>query len=266
MKFRGVSAKVNFALDGLPVFPALPDTVDHYGGFLNIGPTIEYVERAFDAAKYGWYSERPFIDAAIQSVVDPDMAPPGKHVMSCFVQYAPYELRGSDWETEREAFGDKAQAVLESHFPGFGDLVLHREVVTPVDIEARTGLTEGNIFAGEFLAPQMYFFRPAPGWSQYRTPHRRLLPVRLRHPPRRLRHRLARPAGQPAGAARPRPLIAAPTLEKRTPQPDRPARSSSTIADDQTADDQRREPDRRPAASASRSRSRPATHWCIGAA
>ncbi len=170
MKFRGVSAKVNFALDGLPVFPALPDSVEHYGGFLNIGPTIEYVERAFDAAKYGWYSERPFIDAAIQSVVDPDMAPPGKHVMSCFVQYAPYELRDSDWETEREPLGDAAQAVLESHFPGFGDLVLHREVVTPLDIERTTGLTEGNIFAGEFLAPQMYFFRPAPGWSRYRTP------------------------------------------------------------------------------------------------
>jgi phytoene dehydrogenase-like protein len=169
-RYRGVSAKVNFALDGLPVFPALPDTVDHYGGFLNIGPTIEYVEKAFDAAKYGWYSERPFIDGAIQSVVDPDMAPPGKHVMSCFVQYAPYDLRGSDWEAERERFGDTAQAVLESHFPGFGDLVLHREVVTPVDIERLTGLTEGNIFAGEFLAPQMYFFRPAPGWSDYRTP------------------------------------------------------------------------------------------------
>ena len=169
-RYRGVSAKVNFALDGLPTFPGLPDTVDHFGGFLNIGPTMEYVERAFDAAKYGWYSDKPFIDAAVQSVVDPDMAPPGKHVMSCFVQYAPYELRGSDWETEREPFGDKAQAVLEDHFPGFGDLVLHREVVTPKDIEAHTGLTEGNIFAGEFLAPQMYFFRPAPGWSQYRTP------------------------------------------------------------------------------------------------
>src|SRR3954464_2504104 len=90
--------------------------------------------------------------------------------MSCFVKYAPYELHGSDWETQREPFGDTAQAVLESHFPGFGDLVLHREVVTPVDIEATTGLTEGNIFAGEFLAPQMYFFRPAPGWSRYRTP------------------------------------------------------------------------------------------------
>jgi phytoene dehydrogenase-like protein len=90
--------------------------------------------------------------------------------MSCFVQYAPYELKGSTWDAERERLGDRAQAVLESHFPGFGDLVLRREVVTPVDIETRTGLTEGNIFAGELLAPQMYFFRPAPGWSQYATP------------------------------------------------------------------------------------------------
>src|SRR5680860_428378 len=170
LRFRGTSGKVNFALDGLPTFPALPATADHYGGFINIGPTVEYVERAFDDAKYGWYSKRPFIDAAIQSVVDPDMAPPGKHVMSCFVQYAPYHLEGSDWDTEREPFGDNVQAVLESHFPGFGDLVLQREIVTPLDIERVTGLSEGNIFAGEFLAPQMYFFRPAPGWSQYRTP------------------------------------------------------------------------------------------------
>ncbi|NLW99727.1 MAG: NAD(P)/FAD-dependent oxidoreductase, partial [Actinomycetales bacterium] len=169
-KYRGVSAKVNFALDGLPRFPALPDTVDHFGGFLNIGPTIEYVERAFDASKYGWYSERPYIDAAVQSVVDPGMAPPGKHVMSCFVQYAPYELRGSDWDRERHRFGDATQAVLEEHFPGFGELVLQREVVTPVDIERHTGLSEGNIFAGELLAAQMYAFRPAPGWSQYATP------------------------------------------------------------------------------------------------
>ncbi len=169
-RFQGTSAKVNFALDGLPTYPALPDTSDHYGGFVNIGPTIEYVERAFDDAKYGWYSKRPFIDGAIQSVVDPDMAPPGKHVMSCFVQYAPYHLKNGDWDSERDRFGDTVQAVLESHFPGFGDLVLHREVVTPLDIERVTGLSEGNIFAGEFLAPQMYFFRPAPGWSQYRTP------------------------------------------------------------------------------------------------
>jgi phytoene dehydrogenase-like protein len=170
MRFQGTSAKVNFALDGLPRYPALGDRSDQYRGFVNIGPSMEYLERAFDDAKYGWYSKRPYIDMAVQSVVDPDMAPPGKHVMSCFIQYAPYHLKGSDWDTERDRFGDTVQATLESFFPGFGDLVLHREVVTPLDIERVVGLTEGNIFAGEFFAPQMYFFRPAPGWSQYRTP------------------------------------------------------------------------------------------------
>lgn len=169
-RFQGTSAKVNFALDGLPKYPALGDRGDQYRGFTNIGPTMEYLERAYDDAKYGWYSKRPYIDACIQSTVDPDMAPPGKHVMSCFIQYAPYHLKGSDWDTERDAFGDNVQATLESFFPGFGDLVLHREVVTPLDIERVVGLSEGNIFAGEFFAPQMYFFRPAPGWNQYNTP------------------------------------------------------------------------------------------------
>jgi phytoene dehydrogenase-like protein len=170
MKFQGTSAKVNFALDGAPRYPALGDRTDQFRGFTNIGPSMEYLERAFDDAKYGWYSKRPYIDCALQSAVDPDMAPPGKHVLSCFIQYAPYHLRGSDWDTERQRFGDTVQATLESFFPGFGDLVLHREVVTPLDIERVVGLSEGNIFAGEFFAPQMYFFRPAPGWSQYRTP------------------------------------------------------------------------------------------------
>jgi phytoene dehydrogenase-like protein len=98
------------------------------------------------------------------------MAPPGQHVMSCFVQYTPYQLRESDWDAERERLGDTVQATLERYFPGFGDLVLQREVVTPLDIERTVGLSEGNIFAGELLAPQMFFLRPAPGWAQYRTP------------------------------------------------------------------------------------------------
>jgi phytoene dehydrogenase-like protein len=169
-RFQGTSAKVNFALDAAPRFPALGDRTDQYRGFTNIGPSMEYLERAYDDAKYGWYSRRPYLDCAIQSTIDPDMAPPGKHVMSCFVQYAPYHLRESDWDAERQNLGDTVQRTLESFFPGFGDLVLHREVVTPLDIERVVGLSEGNIFAGEFLAPQMYFFRPAPGWSQYRTP------------------------------------------------------------------------------------------------
>jgi len=169
-KFRGVNSKVNFALEGAPNFPALQGRVDQYRGFVNIGPSIEYIEKAFDAGKYGWYSDRPYLDCCIQSFIDPDMAPAGKHVMSCFVQYTPYELKGSDWNAERNNLGDTVERTLEEFFPGFRELVIHREVVTPLDIEQRTGLSEGNIFAGEFLAPQMYFFRPAPGWSQYRTP------------------------------------------------------------------------------------------------
>lgn len=170
MKFQGVSSKVNFALDGLPKYPALGDRDDMFRGFMNIGPSMDYLERAFDEAKYGWYSQNPYIDCAIQSTIDPDMAPPGKHVMSCFVQYTPYQLRESSWDDERDNLGNVVQATLERYFPGFGDLVLQREVVTPLDIERVTGLSEGNIFAGELLAPQMFFFRPAPGWARYRTP------------------------------------------------------------------------------------------------
>ena len=169
-RFQGTSAKVNFALDSLPTFPGLANRADLYRGFTNIGPSMDYLEKAYDEAKYGWYSSEPYIDGAIQSTIDPDMAPPGKHVMSCFIQYAPYHLKGSDWDRERDNLGDTVQRTLESFFPGFSSLILHREVVTPLDIERVVGLTEGNIFAGEFLAPQMFFFRPAPGWNQYRTP------------------------------------------------------------------------------------------------
>jgi phytoene dehydrogenase-like protein len=169
-RFQGTSSKVNFALDDIPTFPTLGKKPDHFRGFTNIGPSMDYLERAFDDAKYGWYSQRPYIDMAIQSTIDPDMAPPGKHVMSCFIQYTPYKLRESDWDAEKENLGNTVQRTLESFFPGFGKLVLQREVRTPLDIERTVGLSEGNIFAGEFLAPQMFFFRPAPGWSQYRTP------------------------------------------------------------------------------------------------
>ncbi len=169
-RFQGTSSKVNFALDGLPEYPALPGRADIFRGFVNVGPSIDYLEHAFDEGKYGWYSSRPYIDGAIQSTIDPDMAPPGKHVMSSFIHYTPYELRESDWDTEKENLGDTVQRTLESFFPGFSDLVLQREIVTPLHIERTVGLSEGNIFAGELLAPQMFMFRPAPGWSQYRTP------------------------------------------------------------------------------------------------
>ena len=140
-RFQGTSAKVNFALDGLPDYPGLPGRGDQYRGFTNIGPSMDYLEHAFDEAKYGWYSSRPYLDCAVQSTIDPDMAPPGKHVWSSFVQYAPYQLRESDWDTERQNLGDTVQRTIESFFPGFGKLVLHREVVTPLDIERTVGLS-----------------------------------------------------------------------------------------------------------------------------
>ena len=130
---------MNFALDGIPVFPPLADRDgEPFRGFLNIGPSMDYLERAFDEAKYGWYSSTPYIDGAVQSTIDPDMAPPGKHVMSCFIQYTPYRLRESDWDAEREPWGTRCRP-RGSYFPGFGDLVLQREVVTPLDIERTIG-------------------------------------------------------------------------------------------------------------------------------
>lgn len=169
-KFQGSAAKVNFALSGVPEFPGLEGREDLYRGFTNLGPSIAYLEEAFADCKAGRFSRRPFLDCCIQSTIDPDMSPPGKHVMSCFVMYAPYQLAESDWETERENLGDTVQSTVEEFFPGFGMLILHREVVTPLDIETVLGLSEGNIFAGELFESQLFFNRPAPGWNQYRTP------------------------------------------------------------------------------------------------
>jgi phytoene dehydrogenase-like protein len=169
-KFQGTAAKVNFALSDLPSFPGLEGRKDIFRGFTNICPTVDYIEEAFADCEAGRYSRRPFLDCCVQSTIDPDMAPPGQHVMSCFVMYAPYHLAESDWDTERDNFGDVVEATLEEFFPGFRKLVLHREVVTPLDIERVVGLTEGNIFAGELLSSQMFLNRPAPGWNQYRTP------------------------------------------------------------------------------------------------
>ena len=169
-KFQGTAAKVNFALTDVPPFPGLEGREEIFMGFTNVGPSIDYLEEAFADAKAGRFSRRPFLDCCVQSTVDPDMAPAGKHIMSCFVMYAPYHLSESDWDTERENLGDAVQETIEEFFPGFGKLILHREVVTPLDIERMVGLSEGNIFQGELFAPQMFFNRPAPGWNQYRTP------------------------------------------------------------------------------------------------
>jgi phytoene dehydrogenase-like protein len=133
---------------------------------------VDYIERAYDDAKYGGFSRRPYIDVIIPSMIDPGMAPPGKHVMSCFVQYASYQLRQGTWEEQREAFGDAVVNTLAEYIPNLKRILLHRQVVSPLDIEQMTGLSEGNIFAGELGLSQLFFLRPVPGYAQYRTPLR----------------------------------------------------------------------------------------------
>ena len=132
------------------------------------------MERAYEDAKYGDFSRKPYMDVVIPSLSDPGVAPPGRHVMSCFVQYAPYALREGDWDAKREAFGDAVVDTLCEYAPNLRKLILHRQVVTPLDLEREWGLTEGNIFQGELSLEQLYFLRPVAGWARYRTPVRNL--------------------------------------------------------------------------------------------
>jgi phytoene dehydrogenase-like protein len=169
-KFRGSSGKVNLALSGLPNFTCMPGVGPHLRGAISISPSIEYLERAYDDAKYGEFSEHPYMDIVIPSMIDPEMAPPGKHVMSIFVQYAPYHLNGGWNDARREAFGDAVVKTLAKYAPNIESLILHRQVLTPDDIERITGLSEGNIFQGELALQQLFFLRPVPEWAKYRTP------------------------------------------------------------------------------------------------
>ncbi len=173
-KLRGSSGKVNFALSGLPDFTSLPGPGAHLRGAISISPSVEYMERAYDDAKYGDFSRRPYIDMVIPSLTDPSVAPPGKHILSCFVQYAPYKLREGTWDEKREAFGDTVVDTISEHAPNLRSLILHRQVLTPLDLERDFGLTEGNIFQGELSLEQLFFLRPVPGWARYRTPVKNL--------------------------------------------------------------------------------------------
>ena len=173
-KFRGSSGKVNLALDALPDFKCLPGPGPHLRGALSVSPSIEYMERAYDQAKYGEFSRRPYIDMVIPTLTDPSVAPPGKHILSCFVQYAPYKLRSGTWDEQRNAFGDTVIDTIGEYAPNIRNIILHRQVLTPLDLEREFGLTEGNIFQGELTLEQLFFLRPVPGWAQYTTPIRHL--------------------------------------------------------------------------------------------
>ena len=169
-KFRGSSGKVNIALSALPNFKALPGVGAHLRGAVSISPGMEYMERAYDDAKYGHYSQRPYIDMVIPSLTDPSVAPPGKHVLSCFVQYAPYKLAEGTWEDHREAFGNNVIDTIAQHAPNIKDIIIDKQVLTPLDLEREFGLTQGNIFQGELSLEQLFFLRPVPGWAYYKTP------------------------------------------------------------------------------------------------
>ncbi len=170
-KMRGSSGKLNIALDSLPEFPALPKGSSCIRGDLHFTDSMERMERAYDDWKAGRYSADPFVDMVIPTTLDPTMAPPGKHFMSCFVQYCPPQLSGGDWtDRDRDAFAETVVSQIAEYSPGFRDRILHMEVRTPREIEAEVGLTEGNIFQGELTFDQLLFNRPVPGYAQYRTP------------------------------------------------------------------------------------------------
>jgi phytoene dehydrogenase-like protein len=168
----GIAAKINLALSGLPNFNG--GNPEKLTGRIHLGPEIDYLERAFDASKYGEFSAEPYLDITIPSISDPSLAPDGKHVMSIHVQFAPYKLRQGDWETRRNEFSANVLNLLERYAPGIRDLVLAQQVITPLELERDYGLSGGHIHHGEQTLDQFFTFRPLIGWAQYRTPLKRL--------------------------------------------------------------------------------------------
>jgi phytoene dehydrogenase-like protein len=165
----GTVAKINLALSALPTFTAAPDS-GVLRGVIHIGPDLDYLERAFDASKYGAWSPHPYMEVTIPSLTDPSLAPPGAHVMSITAQYAPYRLRFTEWADAAPRFADAAIDTLAEYAPDLKRLIVHRQVITPADLESRYGLTGGHVFHGELSLDQLVTMRPLLGWARYRTP------------------------------------------------------------------------------------------------
>ena len=175
--YASASAKINVALSELPNFTCLPSSgvAPHHRGTIHISPTLDYMERAFDDAKYGWPSTEPILEITLPTSVDSTIAPPGQHVMNIFVQYAPYKLaEGKSWDDIKEDFGDRCLELLARYAPNIKNAVLHRQVLTPLDLERLIGLTGGNIMQGAMTPQQLFMLRPVAGWSDHRTPIRGL--------------------------------------------------------------------------------------------
>ncbi len=176
IKYRGSGARVHLALKELPRFTALTALVDegewegYLRGYVRIAPSLDYLERAFDAAKYGQFARQPYLDVTIPSLADPSLAPAGQHVMSIYVQYAPYHLREGNWHDCREVLGQVVVDTLAQYAPNLKKTILHTHILTPLDLETIYGLPEGNPNHGEMTLDQFLYMRPVPGYAQYRAP------------------------------------------------------------------------------------------------
>jgi phytoene dehydrogenase-like protein len=171
-RMQGMASKVNLALDALPAFTAVgqEDAAGLLAGRIHVGETVDGLERAFDDAKYGGISRSPWLDVTLPSLADPSLAPAGQHVMSVHVQYTPYRLRDGDWRARRDELGDLVLRTLEAYAPGITRHVVHRQVLTPLDLEETYGLTGGHPFHGEHALDQLFVTRPLLGWGRYRGP------------------------------------------------------------------------------------------------
>ncbi len=170
-RVEGTSLKMNLSLDGLPDFTALPGTPGpQHGATMHICPSIDYVERAWDDAKYGRPSQNPLLEMTCPTIYEPQLAPPGRHIVGIFLQYAPYTLRDATWDELRESYGDRVLEVISEYAPNMRSIVRERQVLSPLDLERRFGISGGNIFHGEMSLAQMFVMRPVAGWARYRTP------------------------------------------------------------------------------------------------
>jgi len=170
----GTVAKVNLALSGMPEFTALAGRVNALEGRIHIGPEVDYLERAFDQSKYGAFSKNPFLEILIPTVLDPSLAPAGQHVMSVYVQYAPFKLKSNDWEVQSKALGQAVVKTLARYAPNLPELILTHQIITPQDMQDIYGMAGGHIFHGELALDQIFSARPVLGWANYRTPVKNL--------------------------------------------------------------------------------------------
>jgi phytoene dehydrogenase-like protein len=174
IRMPGTVAKMNLALSALPKFNGLNGDSSALRGRIHIGPEIDYLERAFDDSKYGAFSQHPYLEVTIPSLTDPSLAPAGRHVMSVYVQYAPFKLKGGDWDSQRDALGNTVVKTLNEYAPGIAELIEDGQIITPKDLENQYGLTSGHIFHGELALDQFFTMRPLLGWARYATPIKNL--------------------------------------------------------------------------------------------